>query len=124
MKYDDCKPGDVIPVIIEGKLYETVIDEHGTQRFRSNTVLDYMREHDTHGKPAAMHHQMFNLNTLAVAFHMGKFDKRDYMELVMQGYSVSGFCDLSTFADWTISNPLWDDGEPSRIGGQLEEDEE
>lgn len=123
MKYEDCKPGDVIPVVIEGKLYETVIDDSGVQRFKSNTVLQYMFEHDTDGRPAAMHKQMLNLNTLGVAYSQGKFDKRDYMEIVMQGYSVSGFCDLSMFWDWTISNPLWDDGEPSLIGGEPEDEE-
>lgn len=125
-KSDDLNPGDTIEVMIEGKVYPTIIDDHGVHRFPANSVLQYMFEHNTHGKPVdmskagEMHTQMLNLNTLAVAFHQGKFDKRDYMEIVMQGYSVSGFCSLSTFADWSIHNPLWS-SKPERIGGDDEE---
>jgi hypothetical protein len=131
-KIRNPKPGDLIPVII---------DERGVQRFKENTCLSYMAEHDTHGRkidpfdPQRMHTSMCNLNTLALAFHQGKFDKRDYMEIVMSGYSLSGFCDLSTFNDWSLLNPLWEPdcieiGEGGRVtivgltGGQPEEEDE
>lgn len=127
VKSEDVKPGDTIEVAVEGKVYETYIDESGVQRFRPNTVLEYMFSHNTHGKPVSMskpgemHTQMLNLNTLAVAFQQGKFTKRDYCEIVMQGYSICGFCSLSAFGDWTIQNPLWG-GKIERI--QPEEDDE
>ncbi len=129
VKSGDLKPGDTIDVVIEGKTYETVIDDQNVHRFKANTVLQYMFDHDTTGAPVdmsnprQMHTQMLNLNTLAVAFHKGKFSKRDYMEIVMQGYSVSGFCSLSTFQDWSIHNPLWGNA-PERIGGEIEEEDD
>ena len=127
VSHKDVRPGDTVEVAIEGKVYNTIIDDSGVQRFPANTVLEYMFNHDTNGKPVSMskpgemHTQMLNLNTLAVAFHQGKFTKRDYCQVVMQGYSVSGFCSLSTFSDWTIQNPLWG-GKVERI--QEEEDDD
>ena len=118
--YGKCVPGDTIEVMIEGKIYESFVDDHRVQRFKRNSVLDYMSVHDTNGNPIGpfgpnMHTMMRNLNTLAVAFSMGQFGKRDYMEIVMPGYSISGFCDLHTFADWHIQNPAWGDTKPARI---------
>jgi hypothetical protein len=122
----NTKPGDVIIVQIEGKDYKTVIDNRGVQRFPGNSVLQYMFDHNTDGEKSMQigsngyikHDSMLNLNTLSLAFAHGKFDKREYMEIVMPGYSVSGFCDLSQFQDWHIMNPVWGDTEPSLIGGE------
>lgn len=118
----DAKPGDTIDVMLEGEIYVTFIDENGTQRFRRNTVLEYMFDHNTDGRKidhtsrdGGMHTQMLNLNTLAIAFKQGKFDKRDYCEIVMPGYSVCGFCSISSFSDWTIQNPYWGNSSPVRI---------
>jgi len=115
VKYEDCKPGDVIPVKVDGRLYETIIDAGGVQRFRSNSVADYMFRHDSTGRELNMtdgrdiHNNMLNLNTLVLAYKQGKIEKRDFMEFRMAGYSVSGFCDLNEFAGITIENPLWGD---------------
>ncbi len=116
-------PGDTIEVMVEGKIYETIIDKRKVQRFKTNTVLQYMFDHDAKGRkishttPSEMHTQMLDLNMLSVAFQEGKFDKRDYCEVVMQGYSVSGFLDAVSFThgDWTIQNPAWGDTEPALI---------
>lgn len=118
---DKLATGDTVDVLIEGKIYKTIIDENGTQRFPSNSVYEYMLEHDAKGNlidhlnPRQMHTQMLNLNTLHIAFINGKFDKREYCEFRMTGYSVSGFCELSEFSDWHIQNPVWGDTEPQRI---------
>lgn len=109
--------GDRIPIIIEGHVYDSVIDSDGTQRFLDNDIYDYMFNHNGQGQPIShmdphqMHTQMLNLNTLCMAYHQKKFDKRQWLEFRMPGYSVSGFCDLSgEFGDWHLTNPLWDEG--------------
>jgi hypothetical protein len=117
ISHHKVKPGDHIPVVIEGKLYDTIIDEHGVQRFPQSTINRYMSDHDSNGTlidyglpGAGAIIPMSNLNVLVRAYHLGKIEKRDWMEFVMQGYSVSGFLDLDEFRDWTIYNPLWDKG--------------
>lgn len=91
------KPGDVVTVKVGGKEYETIFDENGVQRFRSNTVIDFLFET-----------RRLDLNQLEMDYRNGKFDKRDYAEVKMAlGYSVSGFADLSAFQDWDIENPVW-----------------
>ncbi len=112
--YKDRKPGDVIPVKVDGKVYETVIDENGVQRFRENSVLDYMFRHAPDGRELNMmdgrdiHNGMMNLNTLVGAFRQGKFEKRDFLEFRIAGHSVSWLLELSEFAGTVVENPLWD----------------
>ena len=48
------KPGDVIKVKVDGVEYDTIIDEHGVQRFKRNPVLDYFCDSG-----------IINLNTVA-----------------------------------------------------------
>ena len=114
MNYEDCKPGDVIPVTVDGKVYETIIDERGVQRFPSNSVFDYMFNHASDGRALNMtdgrdiHNNMLSLTTLILAFKRGEIEKRDFMEFRMSGYSVSGFCDLNEFAGTVVENPIWD----------------
>ena len=113
-RYREAQEGDTIPVIIGKKVYETVI-VNGVQRFRENTALRYMHEHDNTGRKLNMHdgkdihNCMFNLNTLIRAYYDGEFDLIDYMELVMPGYSVSGFAGLHPFNKLPLYNPLWDE---------------
>lgn len=126
--YKILVPGDTVEVSLEGKIYDTIIDSDGVQRFRKNTVLDYMFRHDANGRQLNMvdgrdiHNGMLNLNTLALAFHQGKIDKRDYCEISMSGYSVSGFCDLHHFGNWHLQNPVWGDTKPNRIMSEESED--
>jgi hypothetical protein len=112
-----ANPGDKITIRVNGKPVETVIDEQGVQRFRQNSVLDYLfQEHmklfdssNPQDRERAEGYGL-DLNKLAVDYHKGKFTKDDYGEIMMMlGYSVSGFCDLSAFQDWEIENPLWDE---------------
>ncbi|KKL06107.1 hypothetical protein LCGC14_2599330 [marine sediment metagenome] len=91
------KPGDKITILVNGQSYETYIDEHGVQRFPTDTVIDHL-----------FNTGRLNLNQLACDYYNGKFDKDDYMKLNMDlGYSVCGFADLSSFGDYEIINPLW-----------------
>lgn len=93
----DYKPGDKITILVNGKPYETYIDEDGVQRFPTNTVLDYL-----------FNAGRLDLNQLSIEYRHGKFDKDDYMKLNMDlGYSVCGFADLSSFEDYEIMNPMW-----------------
>ena len=113
LNYEDLKPSDEILVSIDGIDYETEIDPHGVHRFKCNTIRTYLLNHDKDGNKIDWHidpkaEAMVSLNMLAVAFHDGKFNKRDYMEFVMSGYSVSGFMDCSMLGGSVVLNPLWD----------------
>jgi hypothetical protein len=91
------KPGDVVAVKVGGKGYTTIFDENGVQRFRTNTVLDFLFQE-----------RRLDLNQLEMDYRQGRFNKRDYAEVKMAlGYSVSRFADLSAFQDWCIENPVW-----------------
>ncbi|KKN46796.1 hypothetical protein LCGC14_0669240 [marine sediment metagenome] len=93
------KSGDKITILINGQSYETYIDEHGVQRFPTNTVLDYL-----------FNVGRLDLNQLCIDYQNGKFDKDDYMKLNMDlGYSICGFADLSSFEDYEIINPVWNE---------------
>ena len=95
----DYKPGDKITILVNGKPYETYIDEHGVQRFPMSTVIDHL-----------FNAGRLDLNQLSVDYQNGKFDKDDYMKLNMDlGYSVCGFADLSLFEDYEIMNPVWNE---------------
>ena len=75
------------PVRINGKDYQTVIDEYGVRRYRESSVLRHLIDTGA-----------VNLNQLAVDFHGGKFSAVDYLEFNMGlGYSVLGLCDLHVF---------------------------
>lgn len=92
------KPGGVITVKVGGVEYETVISSSGVQRFRKNEVIDFLFNS---GK--------LDLNQLVYDYHAKRFSQRDYAELYMMlGYSVCGFCDVSSFGDMEIENPLWE----------------
>lgn len=96
LDYKNLKDGDQIEVDVGGVRYLTVI-QNNVQRFYENGVIRYLVDNN-----------IVNLNDVVVAYHNGKFSKRDYAEFnMMLGYSVSGFCDLSSFTEYDISNPLW-----------------
>ena len=91
------KPGDVIKIKVGGVAYDTFIDDKGVQRFKKNSVLDYL-----------VNTGVINLNPLVIMFASDRFTQRDYAEFnMMLGYSVDGFADLSSFQDMEIENPLW-----------------
>ena len=107
----EYKKGDVITVTVDGRPYETYIDEHGTQRFRVDPTHPLWDrwcgdENDRRGRGTE------DLNKLSIAYHHGEFDQRTYMEFNMSlGYSVGGFCELHNFFDLRLVNPLWDQSE-------------
>ena len=49
-----------------------------------------------------------DMNTMARRYRNGEFTQKDYAEMnIYTGYSVSGFCELSSFFDMIVENPLW-----------------
>jgi len=106
--------GTIIKVRVNGKEYDTVIDENGTQRFIKNNLIRHLTDS-----------KAVDLNKLCLDYQRGKFLEQEYAEFNMGlGYSVSGFCEISSFEDGTILNPLWGP-EEQRIGGEVtDEDEE
>ena len=107
----ETKPGDKITIIVDGRPYETYIDESGVQRFPKDTTHPLWDRwagdgHDREGRGTE------DMNDLARAYSRGEFDQRTYMEFNMSvGYSVCGFCELSSFHDLRLVNPLWDETE-------------
>lgn len=84
-------------VKVGGIDYPAYTDINGVTRFKGNSIIEFLFKS---GK--------LDLNQLAVDYSNGKFSKRDYAELnMMLGYSVSGFCDLSAFADMEVVTPGW-----------------
>jgi len=102
-------PGDQICILVDGQPVNTIIDDHGVQRFVENEVVCWLL--NTH---------QIDLNSVCLNFLRGKFSLEDYMEFYMSlGYSVSGFEEVfgasSSVADNTgkaveILNPLWESG--------------
>lgn len=109
--YESVNPGDVIQVKVGGVSYDTVIDTSGTQRFRKN--LDNPLLKRLRNNPREIHNpkgDVEDLNEMSIRYGRGEFSKREYAEMNMaNGYSVCGFADLSSFEDWDIDNPLWDE---------------
>lgn len=100
-------PGEQIVILVDGQPVETVIDEHGTQRFIENGVVSWLFDN---GK--------LDLNSMGLAFSRGDFSLDAYMEFYMSlGYTVCGFQAIfgehSDVADQTgqpveILNPVWE----------------
>ena len=103
----DYKPGDKITVRVGGVDYETVIDSNHVQRFVEKPdhwlVKQIPMVYDTYLKRDIM-----NMNEMARRYRNNEFSQRDYAEMNMfTGYSVCGFCELSSFYDMIVENPLW-----------------
>lgn len=105
VKLSKYQTGDKIVVRVEGREYETYIDEHGTQRFPSGYAATLFEA------------GILDLNRVAILFHSKKGMTLDeYIQLNMDlGYSVSGFCDvigtheMNTGYCVEVFNPLWED---------------
>lgn len=92
-----------IPVIINGREFQTFLDEGGVQRFVGNSVINRMI--DSMGSRDKM-----SLNTLAIDFHSGMFSNDEWLDFYTStNYSVSGFMGLSDFSYLEIQNPLWEE---------------
>lgn len=94
-----------IPVIINGKTFQTFIDERGVQRFVGNAVMRRILD-------SLDSHRVMNLNTLSIDHQSGMFSNDEWLEFYTSfNYSVSGFMGLSDFCNFSIENPLWDEEE-------------
>ena len=109
----EAKPGDIIPIKLDGVEYQTYIDERGVQRFYENPdnailrSMPLVKVADGHGGWLTV----LDSNLMSIEYQRGKFTQREYAEAKMaQGYSVSGFCDLG-FDSMLLENPLWDSEE-------------
>lgn len=110
----DFKSGDEFWVKVGRKSYKTIIDERGTQRFEKVPAIDEAWKRNP------------NLSiTKAIDYQEGRLSLLDFIEWNMGlGYSVGGLEDVisstldrrytpsGTRRQITISNPLWNNGEP------------
>ncbi len=100
-------PGDQIIILVNGYPVDTIIDQHGVQRFIENGVIAWLLESGP-----------LDLNAMRLAYYEDKFSLNDYMEFYMGiGYSVCGFLEVfgegSGIADHCgapvdILNPVWE----------------
>ncbi len=85
----------LIKIQVDGKDYNTIIDENGIQRFIKNAIICHLIETEN-----------IDLNLLSIDYQKGKFTDIEYMEFYMgMGYSVCGFSEI--FHNASIENPLW-----------------
>jgi len=95
------EPGDHLVVRFGGKEYLTYITQDGVQRFIKNPDHFLL-------KTVTKQYGGNDLNDMAVRYQRNEFSQIDYAEMNMaNGYSVSGFCDLSSFHDIQIESPNW-----------------
>lgn len=110
-KKSDPESGTIIKVVVGGKEYDTVIDEHGRQRFIENPDHPLMKKLKSRGRDDDIINpdgEVEDLNEMNALYRAGEISKRDYAEFNMAlGYSIGGFRELSCFYDWDIENPLW-----------------
>jgi hypothetical protein len=100
------KPGDKIPIKINGVEIITVIDEHGVQRLPENKIIDYY----ICGRYNRDRSKLIDckLNEIAYMVGNGIFTEEDRRFVYQNiGYSVCGYAEC--FEDDNIENPLWED---------------
>ncbi len=89
----------VIPVKVNEKIYNSVVDDQGVQRFPGNAVLNLLFYHDK-----------LDLNHIDSSYQQGGFSKTEYLEfMIALGYSVSGLASMDHFQDMDWTNPLWEE---------------
>lgn len=101
------KPGDSVKIKINGREFETIIDENGTQRFPNNNLVRHLVDS-----------KQIDLNNLCIDYQKGKFTLEEYQEFYRGlGYYVCGFdeifgwsgsCNIEEAKRVEIENPLWD----------------
>ena len=98
---------EVVPVKVGDRKFDAFIDEHGTLRFKTQTVFNFfmklMSENRmiVDGKP-------FTLNEIAEYRANGVFSDDDWLTFYTSfGYSLGGFCDLSDFQHLRVETPDW-----------------
>jgi hypothetical protein len=102
------KVGDIIEVIVDGKKYNTIIDNEGIQRFIKNEVIRKII--DSHMTPAGnIIPGMLNLSKIAELYQLGKIPLKDYLEFyILKGSSVTMIAEMEAFKTLEIINPLWE----------------
>lgn len=111
----DPKSGDMFPVRIGDKWFQSVIDEQGVQRFKTNGPVNALINHqqrmfDQHWMKDRIpnHPAVYGLNEIAVDFIHGNWSREEMIEFyTMFGYSVSGLVGMSFVEDVPVYNPLW-----------------
>ncbi len=90
-----AKPGDIVPIKVDGKEVLTYIDDAGKQRMPLNKIIRYL----THGN------KNFDLNEMWRMVEIGMFSMDD-VRLIYQnnGYDLYGYIEM--FPDDVIENPL------------------
>lgn len=109
---------DYIEVKVNGKPYQTYIDERGVQRFVPNKIvrrmLDslqdiWMEKGDKFFEDIGLYHPLTRMN---VDVHLGKISLQDKIDFyTMIDYSVDGFMDVfwdeEVEGELVVENPLW-----------------
>lgn len=89
---------EVIMVKVSGIEFETYLDQWGTQRFKTDTVITHLFKKN-----------LVDLDGLSESFHRGEITTEDLLNFYgKSGYSVGGLSGLSHFSHLTFENPLWD----------------
>lgn len=96
-----AEPGDKITIRVSGKKHETILDEHGVQRFRINRIIADLLDVATEGGK-------LDLNEIHRRVWQGLYTQEERRELYrLIGYSVCGYAEI--FETDTIRNPLWEE---------------
>ena len=115
---DKWPEGTHIPVVVNGREYDTVISG-GVQRFVGNPIVAafvsgtteaynvWLRVNPLNGRNWA--EAPFTLNN--ISYEVGNpYTLDQLIEFsTLHGYSVSGMCDLSFMDDVFVENPVWED---------------
>lgn len=89
---------EVIMVKVAGIEFETYLDQWGTQRFKTDTVITHL-----------FNKNLVDLDGLVESFYRGEITTEDLLNFYAKsGYSVCGLSTLSHFSHLTFENPLWD----------------
>lgn len=105
---------EYIEVKVNGKPYQTYIDEHKVQRFVPNRAVerfvDSANEITCGFRELAEGLNLYDLNRLKRDVFKGEISLQEMIDIyTMIGYSVSGFADVFWDYDVEIENPRWAD---------------
>lgn len=99
------KPGDRVPVVINGERFDTFIDKNGTQRFPMLKVMDWLTGFIQF--QGVQQHPSYAMNDLAILAATKQIpqDERRFVYRHI-GMSVCGYAEV--FGNDDIKNPCWD----------------
>ncbi len=88
-------PGRVVPISVNGKLYKTVIDQNGVQRFRKEALVAVMVKHG------------LDISVIYKEYRQGDISLNEYLAYVMGlGVSFQEFVEITAFCHLDIVNIL------------------